>query len=102
MKLQYFEDTDTLHIEFRSGDIVESRDLDENIVLDLDAQGSVCAITVEHASHRTELHRLNVEGIAVSKAVGLKAETFDREFDEGGDVTYALDSASARRPNRPR
>lgn len=64
MKVQYFEDTDTLYIEFRSGDIVESRDLDENIVLDLDAQGNVCAITFEHASNRTDVRHLTVEGIA--------------------------------------
>lgn len=64
MKVQYFEDTDTLYIEFRSGDIVESRDLDENMVLDLDAQGNVCAITFEHASNRTDVRHLTVEGIA--------------------------------------
>jgi uncharacterized protein YuzE len=64
MKLQYFEDTDTLYIEFRSGDMAESRDLDENTVLDLDAQGNVCAITFEHASQRTDVRQLTVEGIA--------------------------------------
>ena len=64
MKVQYFADTDTLYIEFRDRDIVESQDLDENTVLDLDAKGNVCAITFEHASERTDVHRLTVEGIA--------------------------------------
>ncbi|ACL71355.1 conserved hypothetical protein [Thioalkalivibrio sulfidiphilus HL-EbGr7] len=64
MKLKYFEDTDTLYIEFRSDDIAESRDLDENTVIDLDAQGNVCAITFEHASKRTDVHHLTLEGIA--------------------------------------
>jgi uncharacterized protein YuzE len=64
MKLKYFEDTDTLYIEFRSDDIVESRDLDENTVIDLDAQGNICAITFEHASNRTDVHHLTLEGIA--------------------------------------
>jgi len=36
MKVKYFEDTDTLYIEFRDSDIAESKDLDENTVLDLD------------------------------------------------------------------
>ena len=45
MKVQYFEDTDTLYIEFRGSDISETRDLDENTVLDMDADGNVCAIT---------------------------------------------------------
>jgi uncharacterized protein YuzE len=64
MKLRYFEDTDTLYIEFSDRDIAESRDLDENTVLDVDAQGNVCAITFEQASKRTDLRHLTVEGIA--------------------------------------
>lgn len=39
MKVQYFEDTDTLYIEFRGREIAETRDLDENTLLDLDAGG---------------------------------------------------------------
>lgn len=64
MKVQYFEDTDTLYIEFRNDDIFESKDLDENTVLDVDAKGNVCAITFEHASQRTDVSHLTVEGIA--------------------------------------
>ena len=64
MKVQYFADTDTLYIEFRDREIVETKDLDENTVLDLDAEGNVCAITFEHASERTDVHHLTVEGIA--------------------------------------
>jgi hypothetical protein len=37
-KVKYFEDTDTLYIEFRDTDIAESKDLDENTVLDVDAR----------------------------------------------------------------
>jgi uncharacterized protein YuzE len=57
MKVQYFAETDTLYIEFRDRDIAETKDLDENTVLDLDAKGNVCAITFEHASERTDVHR---------------------------------------------
>jgi uncharacterized protein YuzE len=64
MKICYFRDTDTLYIEFRDSGIVESRDLDENTVLDVDAGGNVCAITFEHASRRTDVKHLIVEGIA--------------------------------------
>jgi uncharacterized protein YuzE len=64
MKVKYFEDTDTLYIEFRENEIVESKDLDENTVLDVDAEGNVCAITFEHASQRTDISHLSVEGIA--------------------------------------
>ncbi|MGH8509634.1 MAG: DUF2283 domain-containing protein [Gammaproteobacteria bacterium] len=64
MKVKYFDDTDTLYIEFRDSNIADSRDLDENTVLDVDAQGKVCAITFEHASQRTDIRHLTVEGIA--------------------------------------
>jgi uncharacterized protein YuzE len=50
MKVKYFEDTDTLYIDFRDSDIAETRDLDENTNFDLDADGNICAITMEHAS----------------------------------------------------
>ena len=52
MRIRYFTDTDTLLIEFRDRPVAESRDLDENTVLDVDAQGNICAITIEHASSR--------------------------------------------------
>lgn len=64
MKLKYFEQTDTLYIEFRGDAIVESRELDENTIMDLDASGNVCAITFEHASERTDIEHFTVEGLA--------------------------------------
>ena len=64
MKIQYFDDTDTLYIEFRPDDVVETKDLDENTTLDVDALGNVLAMTFEHASTRTDVRRLTLEGIA--------------------------------------
>lgn len=64
MKVKYFAETDTLYIEFRDSDIAQTKELDENTLLDVDAEGSVCAITFEHASERTDVHNLMVEGIA--------------------------------------
>lgn len=64
MKIRYFEDTDTLCIEFNDRAVAETRDLDENTTLDVDAEGNVLAMTFEHASTRTDVRRLTVEGIA--------------------------------------
>ena len=64
MKIQYFQDTDTLYIEFRAGDIVESRDLDEDTIIDLDAEGHICAMTMEHAKDRTDVPHFTFEEIA--------------------------------------
>ena len=64
MKVQYFQDTDTLYIEFRAGEIVETRDLDEDTVIDLDADGQICAITMEHAKDRTDVPHFTFEEVA--------------------------------------
>ncbi len=64
MKLSYFEDTDTLYIEFNTSNVVESKELDKNTILDRDKNGNVVSITFEHASERTDINHLAVSGIA--------------------------------------
>lgn len=64
MKLQYFKDTDTLYIEFKNAGIVEIQDFDENTLLEFDEDGTICAITMEHASQRADMNQLTIEGIA--------------------------------------
>ena len=61
MKIKYFQDTDTLYIEFRAADVSETRDLDENTQLDLDKHGNILAMTIEHARERAvfRISRLN-------------------------------------------
>ena len=64
MRIRYFADTDTLHIEFRDAPVAETRDLGENTLLDLDAAGDVCAITVEHVSKRPGIPQFSYEQVA--------------------------------------
>jgi uncharacterized protein YuzE len=64
MKVRYFADTDTLLIEFRDAPVIENRDLDENTILDVDTQGNICSITVEHASQRAGAPQFSYEQIA--------------------------------------
>jgi uncharacterized protein YuzE len=64
MKVRYFKDTDTLLIEFRDAPVAQTRDLDENTILDLDASGNVCAITMEHASTRADAPHFTYEQVA--------------------------------------
>ena len=63
MKIQHFQDTDTLYIELRATDIVETRDFDDNTLLDLDSEGIICAITIEHASERAGILAFSYEQI---------------------------------------
>lgn len=64
MKVQYFQDTDTIYIELRAIEIVETRDLDPNTLLDVDKDGNICAITLEHASERTDIPHFTFEQVA--------------------------------------
>ena len=63
MKIKHFKDTDTLYIELRDTKITETRDLDENTQVDLDAAGQMCGITIEHASERTDIPNLSFEQV---------------------------------------
>ena len=64
MKIKYFQDTDTLYIEFRETEAAETRDLDEDTLLDIDKEGNICAITIEHAKLRTDIPRFSYEQVA--------------------------------------
>ena len=64
MKIKYFLDTDTLYIEFRTTKVAETKDLDENTLLDLDKDGNICAITVEHAKDRADIPHFSFEQVS--------------------------------------
>ena len=64
MKIRYFEDTDTLYIEFKPGTVTDARDLDEDTLIELDDARQVLAITIEHAQARAEIPTFSYEQIA--------------------------------------
>jgi uncharacterized protein YuzE len=64
MTIKYFQDTDTLYIEFKVAAVAETRDLDENTQLDLDKDGNICAMTIEHARDRADIPHFSFEQIA--------------------------------------
>ena len=64
MTIKYFQDTDTLHIEFRVAEVAETKDLDENIQRDIDKDGNICAMTIEHARDRADIPHFSFEQIA--------------------------------------
>ena len=64
MTIKYFQDTDTLHIEFKAAEVAETRNLDENTQLDIDKDGNICAMTIEHARDRADILNFSFEQIA--------------------------------------
>ena len=55
MNVKYFPDTDTLVVNFNDNKIVETRDLNENVLFELDEAGHLVSITVEHAKEQTNV-----------------------------------------------
>jgi len=55
MKVKYFPDTDTLLVNFSDKKIVETRDLNENVLVELDEEGRVVSMTIEHAKQQTDV-----------------------------------------------
>ena len=52
MNIKYFPDTDTLLVSFSDRKIVETRDLTENVLVELDALGRLVSMTIEHAKQQ--------------------------------------------------
>jgi len=55
MKVTYFKDTDTLLVNFNDNQIVETKDINENILVEMDKNGNIVSMTIEHAQHQTEI-----------------------------------------------
>jgi len=55
MRIKYFPDTDTALIEFTDKNIHETKEITENIYIDLDVDGNLVSMTVEHAKVRANL-----------------------------------------------
>ncbi len=55
MRVSYFEDTDTLLVTFSDAPVAETTDFNENTLIDVDSQGRIVAITIEHAETQTDI-----------------------------------------------
>ena len=61
MKVKYFHDTDTALVEFSEREVTETKEINENIYIDLDAFGNLVAMTIEHAHQQASLPDLSYE-----------------------------------------
>ena len=63
MRIKYFTDTDTALIEFSDQPVEETTELNENVYLDLETNGDLISMTIEHAKAGTNLPQLFFEQI---------------------------------------
>jgi len=63
MKVKFFSDTDTALVEFSNRKVSETKEINENIYIDLDSAGNLVAMTIEHAKKQASLPSLSYEQI---------------------------------------
>lgn len=63
MKVKYFPDTDTAHIEFTDKEVYETKEISENIYVDLDKDGNLVSMTIEHAKTNAKLWEFSFQEI---------------------------------------
>ena len=60
MRLDYYPETDSLHIDLAWRPSVETREICDGILLDFDAEGRLVGIDIDHASSKIDLAQLIV------------------------------------------
>jgi len=63
MNVKYFRDTDTALLEFSSRPVDETKELSENVYVDLDKNGNLVSMTIEHAAEFAAFPRVSLEEI---------------------------------------
>lgn len=71
MKIEYTRSSDALYIKLRQAAIVDSRDIEEGVTVDLDAEGHIVGLEILDASERlgwAELLNVSIENLPVDAA----------------------------------
>jgi uncharacterized protein YuzE len=68
MKIKYFTDTDTALVEFSDREVAQTKEINENIYVDLDAEDNLVNMTIEHASSQANMAELAYQQIKAKSA----------------------------------
>ena len=63
MKIKYFTDSDTAHVEFTNNKVIETKEVSENIYIDIDKSGNIVSMTIEHAKSNAGLSEFSFQEI---------------------------------------
>jgi len=61
MKLHYDQETDSLYIDLNSRPSADSREIQDGVVIDVDAKGRIVGIDIQHASEVLDLATLEAD-----------------------------------------
>ena len=59
MKIRYFPDTDTALIESSNEPVLETKEISENLYIDLDGNGNLVSMTIEHAKENANISEVS-------------------------------------------
>jgi len=68
MRVKYFSDTDTAHIEFTENEVQETKEISESIYIDVDDKGNLVSMTIEHAKLNAMLSEFSLQEITSKSA----------------------------------
>ena len=68
MKIKYFPDTDTALIEFADRMVAETREISQDIYVDMDEDGHLVSMTIEHAKTSARIKELSFQEVAETTA----------------------------------
>ena len=68
MQIKYFMETDTAFIHFSDTPVFETKDLSENIYVDIDENGNLVSMTIERAKETGTLDKFSYEEIKSQSA----------------------------------
>lgn len=69
MKIKYFKETDTAYLELSDRLIRETKEIFNNLYADLDENGNLVGLTIEHAKSQTDLSDVIFEQIPENKTI---------------------------------
>jgi uncharacterized protein YuzE len=69
MRLLYYPETDSLYIELREEASADSVEVAPGIVVDLDAQGGIVGIDIDHARQQFSLERVELHNLPLQALV---------------------------------
>lgn len=69
MKIKYFSDTDTALVEFSDHLVKETREISENIYIDLDSKKNLVSMTIEHAKKMAHLPDISYQQMEKGKII---------------------------------
>jgi uncharacterized protein YuzE len=69
MKFRYDHETDSLYIDFIDGAGVDNVMVTDDIVADIDAEGRLIGLDIQHASQKSDLSKLSLQGISPTVVV---------------------------------